>query len=400
VIAADACEESGFDLTDFHPDFLAEIESHFRAQVIKLSNPLDLGDLFDYEVYTSIVEKTLQEDTVDGIVFLHTYFAPTEGDLSRSLFRRLEELSFQYEKPIAICVSTEQEELSKLKKALPHPVFTTPTDAIKALELLHRYALEHSKPRPCPDLPPVEVDRDQVREILGPCLDQGRNPMLDEAVRIFRAYSIPVVEHVRAASEEAAVQAAGRIGYPVAMKVISDDISHKSDMGGVQLNLKTDQGVRAAHADMMRRIRRRLPDAEIEGVLVQPMILEGRELILGARQDRQFGPVVLLGMGGIFVEIFREFAIRVVPFSREEAMSMFADLRTARILEGARGQEPYDLESVVDCLIRLAHLTTDFPEILEVDINPIRILRRDEGAMALDARIILDTAGKEDGDRA
>lgn len=388
VIAADACEESGFELTDFDPAFLEEIEKHFRAQVIKLSNPLDLGDLFDYDVYTRIVEKTLQNPSVDGIVFLHTYIAGTEGELSRSLFRRLEELSSTYDKPIAICASTGQDELTQLKKAFPHPVFTTPTDAIKALELLHRYAREHSRPLPCPELPPLEADGETVRGILSRCAAEGRDPVLSEAVEIFRAYGIPVAAHREAQTEEEAVEAARSIGYPVAMKIVSGAISHKSDLGGVQLNLKTDRGVRMAYADMLARIRKRLPDAEIHGMLLQPMILEGRELILGARQDRQFGPVVLLGMGGIFVEIFREFALRVAPFDRDDARSMFSELRTARILEGVRGHLPYDREAVVDCLLRLAHLMTDFPEIAEVDVNPMRIFQEGEGCMALDARIV------------
>ena len=389
VIAADACEQSGFTLTSFEPSFLREIESHFRANVITLSNPLDLGDLFDYEVYTRIVQRTIQEPNVDGIVFLHTYFSRTEGELSRTLFQRLEELSFRYQKPIAICVATDEEELSNLKRSLPNPIFTTPTDAIHALELLKGYAREQAKPRTVPELPEVEADRDTVAAIIARCTEEHRDPALDEATEIFHAYRIRVVPHARAMDAEDAVKAARTIGYPVVLKVISPEVSHKSDLGGVQLNLKTDEGVRMAYNDMLDRIHQRLPQAAIQAVLVQPMIMEGRELILGARQDMQFGPIVLLGMGGIFVEVFKEVAIRVVPFSREEAFSMFAELRTGKILEGIRGQEPFDRESAVDCMLRLARLVYDFPEIKEVDINPVRIFRKGEGCMALDARIVL-----------
>jgi acetate---CoA ligase (ADP-forming) len=252
-----------------------------------------------------------------------------------------------------------------------------------------KYAQSHTLPRPRPELPQLAVDRDSVRRIITACLAEGRDPVLDEAVQIFRAYGIPVVAHSRARTPEEAVESARRLGYPVVMKVISPEISHKSDIGGVQLNLQTDEGVRMAYADMTSRIQKRLPGAEIMGVLLQPMVLGGRELILGARQDAQFGPIVLLGMGGIFVEVFQEFAIRVVPFSPEEALSAFDELRGARILVGARGHGPYDKEAVVNCLFHLAHLIRDFPEISEIDINPIRIFHRGEGCVALDARIIL-----------
>ena len=155
------------------------------------------------------------------------------------------------------------------------------------------------------------------------------------------------------------------------------------------MNLRSEAGVKDAYQDMLRRIRQEYPQAKIEGVLIQSMVTGGRELIVGGRQDGQFGPVVLVGLGGIFVEIFGEVSVRVAPISHREAMEMIDELRGAPILKGARGLKPSDIQSVVEVLLRLSQLLGDFPEIQEMDINPLRVFSVREGCMALDARIIL-----------
>jgi acyl-CoA synthetase (NDP forming) len=198
-----------------------------------------------------------------------------------------------------------------------------------------------------------------------------------------------MVRGIPVSNETEAVQAAKQLGFPVAMKVISQEISHKSDVGGVQLNLRSEAGVVDAYQDMIRRIRQEYPEARIEGVLIQSMVTGGRELIVGGRQDEQFGPVVLVGLGGIFVEIFGEVSVRVAPISHREAMEMIDELRGAPIFKGARGLKPSDIQSVVEVLLRLSQLLSDFPEIREMDINPLRVFSIREGCMALDVRMIL-----------
>jgi acetyltransferase len=179
------------------------------------------------------------------------------------------------------------------------------------------------------------------------------------------------------------------MGYPVAVKIVAEQISHKSDVGGVQLNLRNAPAVKAACEDMLSRIHKAYSEARIDGVLVQPMITGGRELILGGRQDPQFGPVVLVGLGGIFVEIFEEVVVRVAPISLAVAHEMIDRLRGAVILKGARGHHPADTEALAEMLLRLSQLLVDFPQIMEVDINPLRVFGAGEGCAALDARIIL-----------
>ncbi|MEA1978339.1 MAG: acetate--CoA ligase family protein [Chloroflexota bacterium] len=157
----------------------------------------------------------------------------------------------------------------------------------------------------------------------------------------------------------------------------------------MQLNLRNSPAVAAAFEDMMTRIQVAYPEAGVDGVLVQPMVTGGRELILGGRQDPQFGPVVMVGLGGIFVEIFEESVVRVAPISHREALEMIESLRGAQILQGARGHKRSDIEALVEAMLRLSQLLVDFPEIKELDINPLRVFHERGGCRALDARMIL-----------
>lgn len=386
ILAADAAEENGFELAPFHPDFIREIESHVRANVIRLTNPLDLGDLFDYDLYLKIIERTIQEPDVDGAVFLHTYFSSTEGEASRRLIEKTRELSHTYDKPIGVCVATDEEEISKLRKNLQQPVFTSPLEIIRALALSRDF---HCGARAKVEIETVEANRKCVAAILERCKKEKRSPLLQEGLAIFEAYQIPVIPSAWVTSEEEAVAAADRINYPVVMKISSREISHKTDVGGVHLNLKNQGQVREAYAETQQAVKKMQPGATIEGFVVQPMLRRGWEMILGARRDQNFGPVVLAGMGGIFVEVFKDAAMRVVPFSQREAEEMLTELKGYPILMGARSGKRYDTAAIVRGIMLLSALMGDFPDIQEIDINPFYILPEGEGGMALDARIVL-----------
>lgn len=389
VMAADACDLAGFSLAPFPPSFVADVEKHFRASVIKLTNPLDLGDLFDLDVYIQIVRETLAQPEVDGLVFLHTYVSQTEGDASRKLFETLTDLPEECSKPVVTCVATDTKELSYLKQNYHLPLFTDPLQAVTALSLARDF--RHDVEVGFPNLPSeLDVDKERVRSILKKCRDKKRNPLLLQSLDILDAYGIPVISSRLVESEEEAVRAAEEFGYPVTLKIVSEQISHKSDIGGVQLNLRSAEVVRNAYAEMMEKIREHAPEAKVRSALVQPMAKPGSELILGGKQDKQFGSVVLVGMGGIFVEIFSEVSRRIAPISREEAHKMIMDLKAAPVLMGARGSKPRDIDTAVEGILRLSQLLSDYPEISEIDINPFRVFNEGCGAWALDGRIILD----------
>jgi acetyltransferase len=388
VIAADACELSGFNLAEFPDRFLREIEKHFRASVIRLTNPLDLGDLFDLDVYAQIMERTLQLDSVDGIVFLHTSM-DTEHQASRILLERIIDLVNRYEKPVAFYISSDAQEVYHLKQSYNFPIFTQVVETIRALEMNHRYCCEVRKKDETERVAVYEVDRRGVNEIIQNADGEGRDLLLSEAMSVLELCGIPTARSLTAQTIDEAQNAAAEIGYPVAIKVIAEKLSHKSDIGGVQLNLRNEAAVAEAFNDMISSIKREYPQAKIDGVLVQPMVTGGRELILGGRQDPQFGPVILIGLGGIFVEIFEEVSVRVAPISRPDAEEMIAELRGAQILRGVRGLKPSDIEAVIDALLRLSQLLIEFPQIKELDVNPLMVFHAGGGCMALDARMIL-----------
>jgi acyl-CoA synthetase (NDP forming) len=388
VVAADSSELSGFELADLPRTFLDEIEKHFRASVIKLTNPLDLGDLFDLDVYGQILERTLQLANVDGVVFLHTA-SEREIQTSRTLLERVIELVDRYDKPVAYYVSTTAAEVNYLRQTYGFPVFTAVVETIRAMEMSYRHYSRMQEIRSAEQTPTFDVNRNAVRSLLDHAREQQRDLLLSEAMQVLGYYGIPTAAGVRAASVEEARVAADQMGYPVAIKVISEQISHKSDVGGVQLNLRNAPAVEEAFEDMLRRIKQFYPEARIDGVLVQPMVTGGQELILGGRQDPNFGPVVLIGLGGVFVEVFEEVALRVAPITHKEAEEMIDELRGAPILKGARGHKPSDIAAVSDALLRLSQLLIDFPEIRELDINPLRVFQENNGCRALDARIMI-----------
>ena len=385
VMAADACEKTGFDLISFPGPFLREVEKNFRARVIRLTNPLDLGDLFDFNVYTRIVDEILKLSEVDGAVLLYTYIAAVEREPSRAFLKRVEELSYAHQKPVATCVSTDGEEMSVLRKILPHPVFTTPEDTIAALALLRDSRFSVSRE---PVLPAGELDEGRIREILDRCRAEQRDVLTHEGLEILGFAGIPTPGHYLVTSADEAVQAYQRLAGPVVVKLVCSEISHKTDVGGVFLGLEGPDSVEEA----FRQIQCVARKSGVPGparALVQPFVKGGTEMIVGARRDRTFGPVILVGSGGIFVEVLKDVSMRVIPVDEGEVEQMLAELKVSPILTGARGRKPRDLKAVGQCLLSAARLIQAFPEIQELDINPLLVFPESQGVQAVDARIIL-----------
>ena len=390
VITADECERHGFELAALPAEFLAGAQETFRAKVVRLTNPLDLGDLFDLEVYGALARGLLAMPEVDGMVLAHTYGAEIEGMASEEMFRRVHRISGEAGKPVAVYANTAAAEVIRLKKVLPGPLFDEPADAVEALALLRDTARRGPADAARPE-GPAEASR--VRAILARCRAEGRDPLLPEALEVAAAYGVPVIEGSFAADGEAAAGAAAGIGFPVALKVVGPGLSHKSDVGGVRLGLGDAAAVRAAFSDMGATVAERAPGAAMAGALVQPMARPGQDLIVGAKLDPNFGHVVLAGLGGIFVEVLGDAALRVAPFGRLTAGAMLGDLKAFPVLEGLRGQASTDVAAVAEVIAAVTRLVTDFPEIAELDLNPLRGYETGAGCRALDARIHLSPAG-------
>ena len=206
---------------------------------------------------------------------------------------------------------------------------------------------------------------------------------------LLAAYGMPVVAGEMAQSAQQAVDAARRVGYPVVMKIVSPDILHKSDVGGIRLNLGDDDAVRANYVSLMQDIAAKKPEAHLEGVLIEAMAPKGQEVIVGMRRDPNFGPLMMFGLGGIYVELFEDVAFRVAPLARQDAADMIHQTRAGRLLTGFRGMPVADVDAVVDAILRLSKLALDFPQIEEIEINPLLVLPKGKGALALDGRVIL-----------
>ncbi len=390
VITADECEAHGFELAALPPDFLEGAQQSFRAKVVRLTNPMDLGDLFDLEVYGALAQGVLAMPEVDGMVLLHTYEAGYEGPRSEELFRRLHQISLEADKPLAVYANTAAAEITRLKGVLPGPIFDEPADAVQALAMRRDLGGSTVAGAERPEGP---ADPARVQAILGRCRAEGRDPRLPEALEVVAAYGVPVAAWEAAGSPAAAAAAAERLGFPVALKAVGSGLSHKSDVGGVRLDLRAPAEVQAAFSDMQAAVAARAPNAAMTGALVQPMAAAGHDLIVGADFDPNFGHVVLAGLGGIFVEVLGDAALRVAPFGRATAEAMLRELKVFPIFEGRRGQPGSDLPALVEVIAAVNRLVADFPEIAELDLNPVRVHETGAGCQALDARLHLGPAG-------
>ena len=235
------------------------------------------------------------------------------------------------------------------------------------------------------------MNRESVRATIEKAASEGRSGLTAaEAGELCRAYGVPLPAERVAADAEAAVQAARAMGYPVALKVLSGAISHKSDAGGIALGLASDDDVRSAFAKVTASAKAFDPSAQIDGVLVQQMARPGREVIVGAITDPTFGKVVMAGLGGIFVETLKDVTFALAPVTKERAREMFAEIKGAPLLTGVRGERSVDFDALCDVVVKVSQLVTDHPEIAELDLNPV--IARPDGCTAVDARIALRTA--------
>jgi len=244
--------------------------------------------------------------------------------------------------------------------------------------------------RPLPKYRSYKVDKDRVRALFASVRDSGRVELGEiEAREVIEAYGMRLPQSRLASSPDEAARIASEIGFPVVMKISSPDILHKSDIGGVKVGVADPSSARDIYELIEYRARKYSPGARVWGVLVQEMVRKGREILVGVTRDPQFGPLVGVGMGGIYVEVLKDIAFRLAPISEREASEQLREIRTFPLLRGVRGETPADIAAVEDTVLRVSQLVTDFPEIVEMDINPLVVHNQGEGAIVLDARIIL-----------
>jgi acetate---CoA ligase (ADP-forming) len=385
IIIADACEAHGLSVAELSAATRERLVAHFPEEA-SLANPVDMIASATPQSYRVAVEAVLADPGIDAVI---ATFVPPLGVRQEDVAEAIVEVArSQTDKPVlAVLMGREglPQGLAELQGA-GIPGYRFPESAVRALAAMYRHRLWLERPEG--RVHTFAVDHHRVASILAGAQREGREKLSEvETMRVFEAYGISVAPYRLATSADDAVVAAEAIGYPVVMKVVAASVVHKSDVGGVRVDLADERAVRETFEEIRASVTRRagIQASEIEGVLVQKMVAGGMELIIGVTQDPAFGRLLMFGLGGTFVEALRDVVFRVHPVTDVDAAEMLAGIRGAPLLTGFRGQEPTDVEAVAEAILRVSQLVGDHAAIEELDINPW--LGFGEGGVAVDGRI-------------
>ncbi len=389
IIIADACESLGLEVVELTALTQSRLKRVFPAEA-SVRNPVDMIASATGESYQVALAIVLEDPGVDAAI---AAFVPPLGvkqtDIAASIVTAA---GGHREKPV-LAVLMGREGLPEGRAELNEagiPAYIFPESAAGALAAMNRYRVWRERPALEPERFPVA--RQTVEGILDRALGAGRTGLTElEAMRVFQAYGIPTIPFKVVHSEEEAVKAAGEMGFPVVLKILSPDVLHKTDAGGVSVDVRSAEEVGKAYRSMLHMVRERHPDARLEGVLVERHMKGGREVIMGMSTDPRFGPILMFGLGGIYVEALKDVSFRVHPVTRTDAEEMIRSIRGFSLLEGIRGEAPSDLKILSEVILRVSQLVGDHDRILELDLNPFLVFP--SGGMAVDARIAL-TEGK------
>jgi acetyl coenzyme A synthetase (ADP forming)-like protein len=385
IMAADAAESLGLKMVTPGEATKAKLRPLLPAAA-SVGNPVDvIGDAAP-DLYINSLKVLQEDDDIDAIVVVVTPQNMTQPSV---LAERLAATHNGKKPLLTTFMGGEAVEDAKAKlMAAGIPNYPSPERAMDSLRALCDYAAWRRRPpRIVARFP---VNRRRVDRVLQMHVRSGQAQVGEvDAKEILRAYDFNILDGYIARTTDEAVEIAERIGYPVVLKISSPDIIHKSDFGGVRINLANAEQVRDAFDLMMLRIHRRAPNANLRGAYVEKMGHRGREVILGMTRDPQFGPMLMFGLGGIFVEVMKDVTFHLAPITAEEAMQMLKGTRSYALLQGARGQAPVDLEAIAGALQRISQLATDYPEIMELDINPFIVGPVGTEPYVADARMTL-----------
>ena len=379
VMAVDEAIAHGFDLIEFPDAYTRELKKYFKEDVIQPCNPLDLGTIFKKDVWLELVESACLHLRPDAILLAYISQPDWPDDQVARFNQQVQSLGRQFDIPIALVVNAKGAQVASLECQTASLVYGEVGEAVRSLATVRdwnqrRKTLASKKFKPV--LPNSQADRLSV------------SPLLPEALRLIEKYGLPAAPWDVAQDLEQAVQVAERLGYPLALKVIAAEISHKTDLGGVVLGISGEASLKESWQSMLERLCQDAPKVHLEGFLLQKMAEAGKEMIVGARRDPTFGPVVLLGLGGIYAEIFQDFSLRIAPLDLIDAQEMVAELKSSHLLQGVRGEKPANVEALCRSLLAVSRLMLDHPEVRELDINPLLVTPN--GVVALDARIVTE----------
>ena len=390
VMATDALIHLGGELAELSDESMKQLNTLLPPYWSK-ANPIDvLGDA-TVERFTKALAICLGDPMVDGVLVI---YVPLDSAPSAQVAQVVADNAKNTSKPvIASWMGARDVEEGKrifVENSIPH--YDTPEEAVRTYLNMCKYKRHLDELYETPDELPTQQApaKERLKELLKMVLKEGRTLLSEEESKDFlMTYDIPVTPAQLACDSEAAKSMAEKVGYPVVIKVVSPDISHKSDVGGVIMGIDSSAALKEAYEKLMQRVKKRAPAAAIMGIAVEKMITDvDYELILGAKKDKDFGSVILFGMGGTTAEFIKDFSIGLPPLNRTLAKMLIQDTKVYKMLQGFRGKPPADFEGIEEIIINFSNLIVDFPEISEIDINPLAI--SNGKASALDARIIID----------
>ncbi len=390
IITTDAVEKNGLKMARFTKETIDLLRANLPPAA-NIYNPVDLiGDARN-DRYHFALDAVLKDSNVDSALVLLCPAAVTEPEETA---KSIIELSRRYEEKPVMAVYMGGKSLLEGKNHLIEngvPTFTFPEPSVRALKGMIEYAEYKNSPAAPEPVTLPDIDREAAQKVITEVLADRRVVLLGhEASSVMAAYGIPVSHSYLAETEDEAAEIATKVGLPVALKISSPRIAHKTDVGGVEIGLHSEAEVRRAYNRIMEKVRYFMPDAPIYGVEVQNMVDDGVEVIIGMSRDIQFGPLIVFGLGGIYVNLLEEVTFRLASalVSHDSVEKMIAETKAYTLLKGYRGKKPADISALIDAILRTACLVTDLKQITEMDINPLRVHHK--GVTALDVKITIE----------
>ncbi|NIM91791.1 MAG: CoA-binding protein [Candidatus Aminicenantes bacterium] len=387
ILATDSCIHYGLNVTSLSSNTVQALKKALPPTA-SFNNPVDLIGDAHHDRYEVSLKHVLKDKKVHSSIVILTPTAFTDVE---KIATSIVNTANAHKKPVLACFLGVYD-VSKGIEILEEngiPSYRFPESAARVLSEMTNYTWWLNRPQT--GIRKFKVNKIKAKKIIESVQKQGRHFLSEqEAYQVLEAYKFPVIKSILAKDEKGAMEKASRLGFPVAMKIVSPDILHKFDYGGVKLNLKNQSEVRQAYREILRNVRAREPKARITGILVETMARAGKEVILGMNRDPQFGPILMFGLGGIYVEALEDVAFRLAPIRELTASMMIKRTKTHKILDGFRGGPVYDIPAIEESLKRLSQLVSDFELIKELDINPLIVHEKGKGCTIVDARIILD----------
>ena len=383
IISTDACSKMGIKMAsieDIRPKINAVIPPWGSSR-----NPVDIVGDADYNRFNNVLENVLGHKNVGSVITMCTPSATLDYD---KLAEVIVKMSKKYKKTMLASLMGLDEGIKnrEILAAGDVPYYTYAEGAIRALRAMLTFTAWQQSTEGT--ITKFTADKAKVKKVFAAVKKQGRTNLLEEeGQEVLRAYGFPLPQSILAKTEDDAVKAAKKIGFPVVMKIASPQIIHKSDAGGVKVGMSSEKDVRDAFGTIIKNAKKYNQKATIKGILVQEMVKGGKELIIGSKLEPGFGPVIMLGMGGIYVEVLKDVTFRLAPITNKEADDMINSIKTKKLLEGVRGEKPSDLKKLSELIQKLSALVTDFKEIKELDMNPVLVMEQGKGCRILDIRI-------------